>query len=438
MKSQFEAGRRQVRRGSTGSRTLATAVAAVVVLACPAAASAAGGDLDPSFSGDGIAMSGVLGDGGFSANSVAIDSRGRIVVGADDRVVRFMPNGTLDRSFAGDGEATPPFEGRIGSVTVDAQDRIILAGRAPDPRDRQLDAFAVGRLRPDGTPDSSFSGDGQVVTPIGGTQTDEARAVAIDDRGRIVAAGLSYEGKGRARRPLFALARYRPSGRPDPSFSGDGRVVTRFPDVTGAKAEAVALDSKGRIVAAGAGGARFAVARYTPGGGLDPAFSGDGTLTTPMGARSAARSVSLDDSDRIVVAGGGRRGSYFEFAVARYRPKGVLDSSFSGNGKVFTSLGPQDSLADGVVIDERQRIVAAGSIADRDKGPTEFGLARYTPSGALDPAFSADGLVTTPVGPRSGANALALDPRGKIVAAGYTSNADRSRTRIAVARYLSG
>jgi hypothetical protein len=84
-----------------------------------------------------------------------------------------------------------------------------------------------------------------------------ARSVAIDSRGRIVAAGGP-----------FLVARYRSTGRLDRSFSGNGRLITRAPQFD--LAEAVGIDSRDRIVAAGygrfpTGGHRdqdFAVARY--------------------------------------------------------------------------------------------------------------------------------------------------------------------------------
>jgi hypothetical protein len=62
----------------------------------------------------------------------------------------------------------------------------------------------------------------------------------------------------------FIALRYRPSGHPDRTWGGDGKVVTFFPG--GARASGGAMQSDGRVLAAGglgrASAQRFAVARY--------------------------------------------------------------------------------------------------------------------------------------------------------------------------------
>jgi uncharacterized delta-60 repeat protein len=400
-------------------------------VAFPGVAKAAAGDLDPSFSGDGIAIDPSTG----GASSVAIDSSGRIVVlGGGDVVLRFRPSGKLDTSFSGDGRAHDPFHGDAYSIATDAQDRVVVGGAAPNPGDTShRDTFAVGRLKANGNPDPSFSGDGHVVTPIGGLARDAVVGVAIDRQGRIVAAGSSYRYSGPTN---FAVARYLANGSPDTSFSGDGQTRTQIPAVQDAYAAGVAIDSKRRIVVAGSTTGStsddFAVARYTPAGNLDLAFSQDGTVTTamtPPGGYADARTVAVDDQDRIVV-GGDEEAT--DFALARYRPNGSLDTSFSGDGKAFTSFGWTESLGFGVAIDDHQRVVAAGTVSNFNDSRSAFALARFTPSGALDPGFSGDGRVTTAIGSGAWCMGLALDSQGRMVAAGL------AKDHAAVARYLSG
>ena len=136
----------------------------------------------------------------------------------------------------------------------------MVGGSAPDPEDtHHLGTFAVARLKANGKPDPSFSGDGEAVTQIGGFFSDTVTGVAIDHQGRIVAAGVSVK---YPRIWEFAVARYLANGEPDNSFSGNGQTRTRFPDQ--AAGQAVAIDSKGRIVVAGNEVGNFAVARYTP------------------------------------------------------------------------------------------------------------------------------------------------------------------------------
>ena len=127
-------------------------------LAIPASASAAEGDLDTSFSGDGKATTDIgTGDRGYA---LAIDSQGRIVLGGhysngsndDFALARYNPNGSLDSSFSGDGKVTT----QIGSshddgyaLAIDAQDRIVLGGRSSSATGFD---FALARYIGDATP----------------------------------------------------------------------------------------------------------------------------------------------------------------------------------------------------------------------------------------------------------------------------------------------
>jgi uncharacterized delta-60 repeat protein len=410
---------------------LTVALGVAALLTAPGSALAAAGDLDPTFSGDGLAKVNLP---GVSAGPVAVDSQGRIVTESYNRILRLMPDGTLDPSFSGDGVATPPFNGDTNGLAVDSHDRIVIAGGVENPKDPRHFEFAVAVLRPNGTPDPSFSGDGRAMTPIGDAQDDIATDVAIDSQGRIVVTGFSDRQDGSS---VFPLARYLPNGSLDPSFSGDGRLQQVLPGVANATARAVELDSKGRIVVAGSGDGEFAVAGFTPAGRLDPTFSGDGSVTTsmdPAGRPSGADAVAIDDFGRIVVVGDAGRITS-KMALARYRPNGSLDTSFSGDGKVLTSFNRDRNYGSGVAIDDHQRIVATGSIYNLGGGQPAAGLARFTPGGALDPAFSGDGRVMTSLGPDCRTGELTLDASGRILVAGYAAG-DQKLQQV-VARFLS-
>jgi uncharacterized delta-60 repeat protein len=161
--------------------------------------------------------------------------------------------------------------------------------------------------------DSTFGDGGKVTTNFGFSSGDNDAAydLVIQANGKIVAAG-----RGAAR---FALARYNADGTPDATFSSDGKVLTSFtaqPEV----AFGVAIQA-GKIVAAGMAAGRFALARYNPGGTLDTTFSGDGKVMTNFTTRrDLAFDVALQANGKIVLAGyAGAGGSDSRFALARYR-----------------------------------------------------------------------------------------------------------------------
>jgi uncharacterized delta-60 repeat protein len=282
--------------------------------------------------------------------------------------------------------------------------------------------------------DRSFGGDGTVSTKFPDRRS-RANAVAIDARGRIVAAGT-----GESR--FFALARYKRNGHLDRSFGRHGRVITRFgragDRVPFQTAYAVLIDSRGRIVAAGdAGysGHRFALARYKPNGHLDHSFSADGRVRTFRGLETGALGVAIDSRDRLVAAGIVGDFPDWDFALARYKRNGARDRSFGTGGKVTTDIGAAD-VASSVAIDSRNRIVVAGSSGEHLE--EDFVLARYKRDGSLDPAFGTGGAVTTDFGMTDRASSVAIDPHGRIVAAGsssVTAPSGSASSEFALARY---
>ncbi len=229
-----------------------------------------------------------------------------------------------------------------------------------------------------GALDTTFGGDGTVKTaPVsaGGAAT----AVAIQADGKIVAAGQSSGEK-----PRFAVIRYNRHGGLDPTFGGDGRVIT---DVSRGddQANAVAIQADGKIVMAGRSGKdnrKFALVRYNTDGTLDSTFAEDGRVTTDFtNARDQANAIAIQADGKIVAVG---RSGRADFALARYNTDGTLDTTFGGDGRVTTDFTHGDDPANAVAIQPDGKIVAAGG------GPK---LARYNTDGTLDPTFGGDGRV---------------------------------------------
>jgi uncharacterized delta-60 repeat protein len=383
------------------------------------------GSLDTSFSGDGKQETNFGGFGGFDlGNGVAIQSDGKIVAvgraggtGGDFGLARYNPDGSLDTSFSGDGKRWTDFGGseEASGVAIQSDGKIVAVGRAEGTGD---DDFALARYNPNGSLDTSFSGDGRQTTNFG--FTDFANQVALQGDGQIVAVGFTGGNSGGD----FALARYDTNGVLDPGFSGDGRQTTDFsPDAFDHdEATGVALQTDGKIVAVGpVGGNDFALARYDTGGALDPSFSGDGKQTTDFAGPDRANGVAIQPDAKIVAVGnaggpGVRPGG--DFALARYNPDGSLDLSFSGDGKQTTDF-PGFDQANGVAIQDDGKIVAVGT---NDIFSEDFALARYNPNGSLDLSFSGDGKQTTDFAGEpftvTGATGVAIQPDNKIVAVG--------------------
>jgi uncharacterized delta-60 repeat protein len=201
----------------------------------------------------------------------ALTARGKIVVAAtyiDPRnrsdidpfpieaiVARYRADGTLDRTFGGDGIVTRRLQRGdccvVSAVAVQRDGSVIIGGY------RRTGAAAIARFRANGAFDETFGRRGQAVSTAGGG----VRALVIDRRNRIVAA-LGLGGRSRSD---FAVARFTADGMPDSRFTG---ATTDF----GAQDEAwaLALQRDGKVVVGGYSGASlgenpprdFAVARY--------------------------------------------------------------------------------------------------------------------------------------------------------------------------------
>jgi len=265
--------------------------------------------------------------------------------------------------------------------------------------------------------DPSFGNGGKVVTSISGSNA-YAWDIAIQSDGKIVAVGNSRIGNI----SKFALARYNTDGSLDTTFGTGGIVVTLVGEI--GYAEAVAIQSNGKIVVAG--GSRigniynFALARYNTDGSLDTTFGTGGIVLTPIGDSAYASGVAIQSDGKIVVAGSSHNGNTSRFALARYNTNGSLDTSFGMGGIVVTPIGNYYQGASAVAIQADGKIVAAGAyeIVDFDAG---FALVRYNTDGSLDTSFGSGGIVTTAGGGSNLASFsdVAIQPDGKIVAVGY-------------------
>jgi uncharacterized delta-60 repeat protein len=428
------------------------------------------GALDPSFSGDGklTAEFDGLQD---TAQAVAVQPDGKIVVvgsaqtnaGAGSKdlaVIRYLPDGTPDPGFGTFGKVTIDVynqgkDDEAFAVALQADGKILVAGYATSPGTNQKD-FVVARLLNDGFLDPGFANPqgfaGKSIINL--ADNDIAYALAVQADGKIVVAGRA----GMGGFSDFGMARLLASGKLDLSFGGGntGMVTTAPNGVSGVnEARSIALSPDGKIVLAGYSNNqgnsinKVAVARYFASGanaGLaDPAFNPNGPLpgsvvtTLPGGlANEDAKAnavVVLPNGD--ILTGGYLGLTFPEFAVLRYHGSGPLagklDSSFDGDGVAHTDIGGQLSTAEitGLALQPDGKIVAAGFGFDNNQ--FQVMLARYNAGGSLDTSFDGDGKVITAIGfADTRAFGMALQADGKIVVAG---NTDLGNGNFAVMRF---
>ena len=276
------------------------------------------GSPDMSFSGDGKTTTNFTSGDDFAWDVAIQPADQKIVVagrtaGSDPKfaVVRYNTNGSLDGTFSGDGRATVNLttgEDNGTALALQANGGIVLVGYASGLGGQ----IGVARLTASGVADTSFSGDGKLVKNLT-TGEDFAWDVAIQPADqRIVLAGRSGQGAG-----SLVAVRYNPDGSLDSSFSGDGVVaigVTSFDDW----ANALALQADGKIVLAGTSdGEFFVAARLTTVGTIDASFAHDGTAVVNISSGpDFGRAVAIQ-ADGGVIVGGQATGGGGKIALIR-------------------------------------------------------------------------------------------------------------------------
>jgi uncharacterized delta-60 repeat protein len=212
----------------------------------------------------------------------------------DSALARLNVDGSPDTSFSGDGQQTTDFGSvreHMNGVALQADGKIIAVGASGGNGSGAAFDFATARYNPDGSLDMSFSGDGQQTTDFG-TNNDQAAGVALQDDGKIVVGGPGGPGA--------AFARYNPDGSLDASFSGDGKKTTDFFSPNG-----LALQGDGRIVAVGVSGGDFALVRYNPDGTPTPPSPATASRPQHLRVSAGASGVALQADGKIVAVGRG-------------------------------------------------------------------------------------------------------------------------------------
>jgi uncharacterized delta-60 repeat protein len=232
-------------------------------------------------------------------------------------------------------------------------------------------------------------------------------------------------------------------GALDPSFGSGGKVTTSFGFSNGDAALAVAIQPDGKILAAGHGGVSYGLLRYNPDGSLDSSFGSGGKVVTDFfGSADGANAMILQPDGKIIAAGSSFRDSTYEweFSLARYNGDGSLDSSFGVDGRVLFDFADRFSVGRAVALLPDGKIVVAGGVFSSSSNPLEragdFALVRFKKDGRLDKSFGEEGRVTTDfLGGDDEANAVIVQPDGKIVAIGYANRPGTNDRLFAAARY---
>jgi uncharacterized delta-60 repeat protein len=274
------------------------------------------GRLDPTF-GDGGMVATRIGDL-VGPQTVLPLPDGKLLASSAYTLARFESSGALDPTFGNGGALETVTFSWMRSLTRQADGLLLAAGIAPG------FTGAVCRMRPDGALDEQFGSGGFAVAGFG-LQTN-GLALSLRPNGALLMVGPI---RSEPDSMTFGLARFHNDGTGDDGFGDGGMVSTRFARAFSIPF-AVAVQPDEKIVAAGYATASlipsdlapsdFALARYLPDGRLDPSFGDGGRVQTdfsPLGPAQAL-AMTLTSDDEIVAVG--TVGGYLapRIALARY------------------------------------------------------------------------------------------------------------------------
>jgi uncharacterized delta-60 repeat protein len=397
------------------SRITRGVVAALAVTGALAPVASAGVFDDPGFGGDGTLL---LQERALT-RAVAVQPDGKILLAGDDAgqnfaVWRLHPDGSLDRSFSGDGRAIADAGGVdfANAVAVAPGGKIVVAGVRRT--GVATDDFAVVRLESDGDLDPTFNPGGTQpgVKVLEGDAYMRAEDVVVQPDGKIVVGGRGLDD--------YAIARLEVDGDVDgTTFELDG------PDGL-ATLDSLAVDGTGRVVAAESSG----VARFDSAGALDKTFAGDGIAPTPKDT-SLVADVLVEPGGGIVIAGdaGGADPRMF---LGRLSAKGEPDTVFGTAGMAVPEFDGAEAAA-AVARQPDGKLLLVGTTAEAG---VSMAVARYDARGVLDTGYGTGGRLTLAFGFPSAAGDAAIQPDGKLVVAGAV-DVGENEPRPAVARLLA-
>ncbi len=402
----------------------------IAAAAAPAQSLGAAGEPDPSFGNHGFTIFDEADENGEFLTDLVVLPDGKIL-GAGARgglsgflLARFNSNGTPDTSFGGEGIKVAPDLGQAGNpleitgIEERGDGKLVVAGLGRAPVTGSR-AFAFGRYLPNGELDPSFGENGLTTVPM-----DEfGSAFAMDQApdGKIVATGNS----GPVDR--VAVVRVTEEGEPDAGFGtvpSNGVRLIDIPESTFEQGFAVKVLGNGTTLVAGTAETGAFLAELDAEGEPVSGFGTEGIAVHDLGTAAEPSGEILDLKvlpDGSILASGDAltAAGDEEGFVARFTPKGQLDPSFGDGGIYHANPTSGDEELGSLEVDQSGRIVAAGIRGLTAPNTGDVWMLRLTADGHPDPSFGRGGETDADVVPGADfASGLALQPDGRAVISG--------------------
>ncbi|KGO90874.1 T9SS type A sorting domain-containing protein [Flavobacterium subsaxonicum] len=387
----------------------------------------ANGHIDGTFGTNGkiiTALASFINDG----NSLIVQADGKIIVTAVKLdfnspdaigIERYTADGMPDSAFGTNGQVVLSFgtgNSWPSCIALKPDGKFVIAGKYPTVNSK----IAVAQYTADGTLDTGFDTDGKVITSVGAGTSGAAKQLSIGADGKIKIAGIVGVN--------FALLQYNANGSLDTSFSGDGSVLTPLTaNEQFYQTNSVAIQPDGKYLlvinpVSLSPSSDFLIRRYNADGTMDTSFGTGGTVLTTFGTGlNEAKAAAVLPNGKIVVAGQAQSLdlSHVDFAVAQYDSNGMADVLLDADGKVTTAFEKGNDFLSHIVVLPNDELIAVGTTEHKERNTSfykDIVLSKYYSDGSPDTTFGNFGKVVSVFGDNlNQVTATSFQPGGKII-----------------------
>lgn len=329
--------------------------------------------------------------------------------------------GILDTSFAINGISAIDqsiFESNL-ALTIQPDGKIVSVGFMEDHGKSKLTAL---RYLPTGNLDTTFGNKG-VFAIAYRPHTNIAQAVTLQPDGKILVAGYTRN----AQLPTITneellVLRLDINGSIDSTFGTNG--VKILNQSYNERPIGIRVIENGKILIAGnkfrENISNFLVYRLNSDGSVDNSFGTNGykEVFITNNSWNYCYAMELQSDGKILLAGEATVLSEANFGLIRLNSDGSYDLTFSDDGKTTQNISALDDGAQAILLQPDGKIILGGYALTPDN-KTETALIRFNPDGSLDPSFGASGMVLTQLGAEYSMIAdLNLTASGNIIVAG--------------------
>ncbi len=416
------------------------------------------GVLDQTFGVGGKVMTyvGRMSNGFYFPNALVAQPDGKIILGggsANDStvftrplIIRYNTNGSLDTTFGIGGSIVYQalYEGEINSIVLQPDGKILATGYGWD----SSSVSFVIRLKGNGKYDSTFGINGvKIIIPKTNLPFDYYNNIFIRPNNSIFLGGIAYDSTNRIN---YRLLQFNPNGTPDNTFGVNGEMIINALDSFSQYISEMQILKSGKIIA------RFkditpsnyknGVIRFNVNGSVDSSFGVNGKASVSSGIRTSyLHGINVDSNGNIFLLGNLTDSiKTTNFTLVCFDSSGSLKSNFGINGKLslpyscdFKTDAKYKFRPDGKIY-----LITRKETADSLLGwgsRSDFALLLYNKNGTIDDSFGRRGIIITDFDNNEVEypTDFLIQPDGKIIAVGLSTNVNDYKGNFVLARYES-